>query len=73
MNTRHWHRLPREVMQSPSPEVFKHHGNVALKDMVSWYSGGRVGWDWMILEVLSNLNDSMILTPNRTIAGIFSM
>ena len=44
MNTRHWHRLPREVMQSPSPEVFKNHGDVSLRDVVSRHDG--MGWDW---------------------------
>ena len=32
---RQWHSLPREVVQSPSLEVFKTHVDVALRDVVS--------------------------------------
>ena len=31
--------LPKEVLESPSLEVFKNHGDVALRDVVSGYGG----------------------------------
>ena len=38
----HWHR---EVEESPSLEVFKNHGDVALRDVVRGHGGGELG-DW---------------------------
>ena len=40
--SKHWNRLPMEVMVSPSLEIFKKCGDVALRDMVQW------AWGWWV-------------------------
>ena len=50
------------MVESPSLEVFKKHLDIVMRDMVYWeilVIGRQL--DWMILEVFSNLGDSMIL------------
>ena len=44
---RHWHRLLRELMESPSLEVLKKHVDEALRDMAIGHGGDRpmVGLD----------------------------
>ena len=37
---RQWHRLPGEVVELPSLEVFRNHGDVALRDVVRGRGGG---------------------------------
>ena len=51
----HWHRLPREVVKSPSLEVFKTHEDVALSDVVSGHGGNKLRLDYVILEVFPTL------------------
>ena len=54
---KHWNRLPREAVESPSLEMFKKCVDMALLEMVvmcMWL-------DFMILEVFSSPKDSMTL------------
>ena len=59
--SRHWHRLPRQVVKSVSLEVLENCRYVPLRD--SLYCGDGLGLDYMILEIFSNLNSSMIPYP----------
>lgn len=54
-----WARCP--VSTSLSLGVFKNHGHVALKEVVSGHGGDGLGMGLVISEFFSNLDDSMIL------------
>ena len=56
---RHLSRLPWEVGESPSLEVVKNRGDVALRDVVSGHGGGELELDLVILIIFSNLNNSI--------------
>jgi len=48
---RHWNRLPKEEVESPSLKVFQNRGDVALRDVVM----GMVGMGWVELGDLRAL------------------
>ena len=49
---RHWHRLPREVVESPSLGVLRRRVGVALRDVVSGHGGAGL---MVARDDLSNL------------------
>lgn len=57
----HWQSLPMEVAVPLSLQVIKSCGDVAVKSMLSGHGGDGLGRDLVILEVFSNLNESMTL------------
>ncbi|PKU48877.1 hypothetical protein llap_848 [Limosa lapponica baueri] len=59
----HWNRLPREIVDALSLELFKNRWDGALSNMIWWevFLSMAGGWNSMILKVPSNPNHSMIL------------
>ena len=65
-------QLPRGVVGSPSLEVFKNRGDVALRDVVGGHTRGGLGLDLVIQEVFSNLSESLILQSSVVQPGAIS-
>lgn len=42
---RQWNRMPREVVEPPSPGMFNNHTDVALRDMISGCGGDGLKLD----------------------------
>ena len=60
---RHWHRLPREVVEAPFLKTFKARLDGALSNLI-WLKMSLLtagGWARWPLKVPSNPNRSMIL------------
>ena len=57
----HGHRMPREVVGSPSLRVFRKRGDVALRDTVGGHGGGGLELG-LTLEVFTILKDSVVCT-----------
>ena len=66
---RQWHRLPREVVQSPSVEMFKNCGCGTERCGLVGNGGGR--WTVGLLEAFSNLHDSVILAKIHVTDRVF--
>lgn len=62
---RPWNRLYREVVESPSLDVFKKHGGMWLLGLLlsDKPTGAGLMLDSMILRLFSRLSDSMIHEP----------
>jgi len=60
-----WHRMPREVVESLSLQVFKNHGDVALRDVVSGHGGAGLVLDLVINYIffLMNCSPKYLLLP----------
>lgn len=67
---RHWHRVLRAAVASPSLEGFRRHVNVAFRNMGKWWLGtAGLLLDSIILQVglnnFSNLSDNCMLRQTR--------
>ena len=61
-----WHRMPREVVESLSLQVFRNHGDVALRDVVSGHGGAG-----LVLDLVTNCIFFDELQPKIPPSSIF--
>ena len=65
-----WHRLPREVEESMSLEVFKNHGDVAQRDTASGHGGDGFGLDFVTSVVFSAAQSLGPVTSTRNATAV---
>jgi len=65
---RHWNRLPREVVDTPSLGAFSTKLNGALGSLIWWMAALPMagGWSWMGFRVPSNPSHSVLMTLSST-------
>lgn len=56
----HWIQLPRQLVESPSLEIFKSHLDVIMGKLL-WVAWIEYELDWMDLEVPSSLSHDVTL------------
>lgn len=59
----HWHRLPRETVESPHSEIFRKHLQMVLDSLFCVFLREQRAWTRCPTEIISNLNHSVILCP----------